>query len=341
VLIPIGRDHNVKENDSEDPRGGNLRWLERIRTKKGVVSIEALADGLAVVARGCHSDDAKVDVLTVLDKTATGGAYTRALSDLVEKHKIGRRSCNVILPQADYQLLLVEAPDVPEENLRDTMRWRIKDLVSIPLESAVVDVFLLPQGSTRSTKKMVYVVVSERKCIQNWVNLVAESGLMLNAIDIAEMAMRNIVLLCQQRERQAGESAEGQEERAIAVARVVAGGGSLALYRGGNLFLARQFKVNYLGGLLDDLPIDPLALEIQRSLDYYERQMGMVPPKVLYFCGENLTEDKITVELKRAMTVPVKHLDMMSALGLEEHDEEHLLHTCVGALGGVFRSLAA
>ena len=109
----------------------------------------------------------------------------------------------------------------------------------------------------------------------------------------------------------------------------------------GNLYLSRQFKINYGGGLLDDLPADALALEIQRSLDYYERQMGMSPPAVLFLCGENLTEDKITLDITRAINVPTKYLDLMQPFDLEDESIETMTHLCVGALGGVIRNSVA
>ncbi|VUD56800.1 hypothetical protein TDB9533_02405 [Thalassocella blandensis] len=306
-----------------------MNWLDKLGAKKGLVSIEVLADGLAVASKGCFSTPESIDVMGVLTQDA--GDLTVALHDFVSKHRLSKRLCHLILNIKDYNLLLVEAPDVPDEELREAVRWRIKDLISIPVEKALVDVFLLPADGNRSGKKMVYVVVAERTRIQTLVDQVHDSGLTLASIDIAEMALRNISLIKQR---------EGDNNRGVAIARIVEGGGTVSLYRNGNMYLSRQFKLNYGGGLLDDLPNDALALEVQRSLDYYERQMGLAPPSVLYLCGENISADKINEEFKRSLTVPVAILSLQGDLPFPEESDESLVQMCIGALGGVHREVA-
>lgn len=305
-----------------------MNWLDKLSAKKGVVGIEMLADGMAVVCKGCFGAAEAVDAMDVL--TVAAGSPAVALHDFVSKHKLSKRLCHVVLHNKDYSLLLVEAPDVPEDELREAIRWRIKDLISFPVENAVVDVFLLPADGNRASKKMVYVVVAERERIESLVELVHESGLTLASIDIGEMALRNIALVKQ-----------GDEEagRGIAMVRIVEGGGSVSIFREGNLYLSRQFKLAYKGGLLDDLPGDALALEVQRSLDYYERQMGLAPPAVLYVGGENISEDKITIDIKRSMTVPVEFLELADQFELPEKEDDSLMQVCLGALGGVYRGV--
>jgi MSHA biogenesis protein MshI len=46
--------------------------------------------------------------------------------------------------------------------------------------------------------------------------------------------------------------------------------------------------------LLDEIPESEVVLELQRSLDYYERQLKQVMPTTAIFFGENVIEDKIT-----------------------------------------------
>src|SRR5690606_41109649 len=56
----------------------------------------------------------------------------------------------------------------------------------------------------------------------------------------------------------------------------------LVLVHNSELYLARHFQLPYHGGLLDDISTDALLLEIQRSLDYFERQMRQSPPQQLF-----------------------------------------------------------
>ncbi|MFT5082905.1 MAG: MSHA biogenesis protein MshI [Lentisphaeria bacterium] len=292
------------------------------------MGIEMMADGLAIVARGCHGDSSQINAISMIRDDAADGDQTKALTEFIEKNKLAKRLCHVVLGAQDYQLLLVEPPDVPEEDVREAIRWRIKDLVSIPVASAVIDVFSLPADGNRSTKKMLYVVVAEIGRIKSLIAMVKAAGLTLASIDIGEMALRNLALV---------KSGGQDDSRGVAIARIAEGGGTLALYKKGNLYLSRQFKLTYGGGLLDDLPGDMLALEIQRSLDYYERQMGMAPPAQLFLCGENISADKITQNITRSLNVPTQFLELSLELGLAEDVDDGMVQLCLGALGGAYR----
>jgi len=304
-----------------------LEWLDQIISKNGIVGIEILSDGLAVVAKGCLGGDSEIDVVGLLVKASPYDNVQEELNRFTRKHKIGKRLCHLVLHPKDYQLLLVEAPDVPDADLREAVRWRVKDLLSMPLEQAVIDVFKLPADANKSSKQMVYAVVSELARIQELIQLVSESGLKLSSIDIGEMAMRNVSLLLP----------DSMQERGIGITRISEGGGIVSLYRKGNLYLSRQFQLDYRAGLLDSLPADSLALEVQRSLDYYERQMGLSPPAVLYICGENVSEDKITQKLIHSLNIPAKYLDVSESLSLAQDVDESMMQLCVGALGGAYR----
>lgn len=304
-------------------------WLDRISAQKGTVGIEMMAEGLAIAAKGCFPDSSHIDLTHVISSEDKNIDLAHELSHFVSKSKIGKRLCHLILNPKDYQLLLVEAPDVADADMREAVRWRIKDLISIPVEKAVVDVFMLPDDASRSSKKMIYVVVAELDRINELIAMVNDSGLTLASIDIAEMAIRNISLIMDERMR----------ERGIGIVRINQGGGVVSLYRAGNLYLSRQFQLAYNGGLLDDLPSDGLALEIQRSIDYYERQMGLAPPGALYIGGENISEDKITQELIRSLTVPTHYLDVTNAIKFNDEIDDGMAQICLGALGGVHREI--
>lgn len=307
------------------------QWLKRSSVNKVQVGIALQANGLAVAV--CPQN-AQLDIdqtprvhqshLLLDEADDTLGLLT----NWVATAGLGKSPCNLVLSSEYYQLLLVEAPDVPEAEVREAVRWRIKDLITIPVEKAAIDIFMLPADGSRGGKKMAYVVVAELAKIIELVAMVKESGLHLVSIDIAELALRNLAYL---------KELEQPEGRGVAIAHLVEGGGTVSLYRKGNMYLSRHFKIAYNAGLLDDIPIDSFILEVQRSLDYYERQMAQPPPSALYICGENVSEDKLTMDILRGLSVPVKYLNLTQTVAAGEDAEEALLHTCVAALGGALR----
>lgn len=233
--------------------------------------------------------------------------------------------CNLVMNSGSYQLILGEAPKVPAEELAEALRWRIKDLVQFPISEAVIDAFMLPEDSARGTSRMAYAVASQRKNVEAAVAATTATGLELKNIDIPELVLRNLAEAC------------CDTKRGVAIVRLQQGGGSLQIIREGNLYLSRQFSLAYNAGLLDDLPGEALVLELQRSLDYFERQMRQVPPSHIYLCGENVTADKLTPEIRNALAVTIHLLDLTSGMQIANAIPEHILSLSLYAIGAALR----
>jgi len=233
--------------------------------------------------------------------------------------------CNIVMSPGSYQMLLGEAPKVPPEELAEALRWRVKDLIQFPIADAVLDAFLLPEDSARGTSRMAYAVVAQRNNVVSLIAQAKEGGLDLQAIDIAELALRNLAQSC------------CDTKRGIALVRLGQGGGSLQIIRDGNVYLTRQFSLAYNAGLLDDLPGDALVLELQRSLDYFERQMRQTPPSHVYLCGENVTSDKLTPEIRNSLAVKIELFNVEAGMQFGEGVQEHSLSLCLLALGAALR----
>lgn len=296
-----------------------------------IVGLEFQADGLAIVAQKEKNGMPTVSKVAYLPYER-GVPTKQILKTWVQNNDLAKVPCNVVLAHDSYQIMLVEPPEVTESELRNAIRWRLKDLLTMPVEQAAIDVFFLPEDGTRSKKRMVYVVAAESEKIKEVAELVNYSGLSLESIDIGELAIRNIIsrLFC-----------DDNSARGVAVARVRQGSGSVYIYRQGSMYLARTFSIDYNGGLMDDLPEDALALELQRSLDYYERQMGQAPPSVVYLCGDNVTEEKIGATFKASLASQVQLLDPGAVVWLDTGIDTEVVHQCLGALGGALRERVA
>ena len=300
-----------------------MSWLAKLAAPKGCVSVELSTDYLSFAVR--ESADKKLSKLSTLHCDNGKDSYSELVQSYVHKHGLKGLACRFVLSAKDYQLLLVEAPDVPESELREALKWRVKDLINGTVEQSVIDVFTLPTGVSPSGKTMVYVVVAELQLIQSLINLSKECELKLESIDIEVLALRNLLQF-----KELG--------RGAAVVRLRENAGDVSIYRDGNLYLSRHFKISYSGGLLDDLPTEQLALEIQRSLDYFERQMGQAPPGVLFLCGEGMGPEKITDDFKKALPLAVEFFDLADELGVDRDEvDEGLLQLCLGAAGGALR----
>ncbi|MFT7558730.1 MAG: MSHA biogenesis protein MshI [Flavobacteriales bacterium] len=294
--------------------------------KPGIVGLELRSTGFSAAFR--RADDQNVSALNVYDSSLEGEqavSMSEALESYVRENNLAGRNCNVVLPCSDYQLLLVEAPEVPADELREAIRWKVKDLISISAEQAAVDVFSLPKDASRNGKDMLYVAVTEREKIANIVELINGSGLKLNAIDIEELSLGHLVDM-------------KENSRGSAYVHIRDNTGLLGIYRGGNLYLSRQFRLDYNGGLLDDLPAEALALEIQRSLDYFERQMGQAPPSILYVSGYGIGGEKITDELRQNLAIPLQFYDYSQSGIVADDIDEGMAQLSSAAIGVCHRA---
>jgi MSHA biogenesis protein MshI len=302
-----------------------LKWFSSKSRQNETIGIEFTTEGVAFAH--IKRMATQQPTLSHLEFIAVDDPAHNAdnLRSRLAKLGLQKVPCNIVMNNGSYQMLLGEAPKVPQEELVDALRWRVKDLIQFPVADAILDAFLLPEDSARGTSRMAYAVVAQRNNIVQLIQHAKAAHLDLNAIDIPELALRNVAQAC------------CDTKRGIALVKLVQGGGSLQIIRDGNVYLTRQFSLAYNAGLLDDLPGDALVLELQRSLDYFERQMRQTPPSHVYLCGENVTADKLTPEIRNGLAVKIELFPVESGVQLGEHVQEHSLSLCLLALGAALR----
>lgn len=304
-----------------------IKW-PRKKIANEHVGLELRDDGVAIVHRQAVDYGSLLKHVDFLPAEITS-SREKMLGDYVKAQGLQRLPCNVVLSQGQYQLLLVDAPDVPDDEMRSALRWKIKDLVSISLDDAAIEFFRLPDDGAHSRKKMVYVVIAEMERLRSIVALLKDVDLVLESIDVNELVMRNL----------ASSLIDPQfDGRGVAIARLRQGRGSVSLFKKGSLYLSRQFDLEYQAGLLEELPEDILALELQRSLDYYERQMGQAAPGVVYICGDGVTEDKVTDGLRASLASSIQYMDVSAVFGMADDVDSLVLQQCLGAIGGSLRA---
>jgi MSHA biogenesis protein MshI len=104
--------------------------------------------------------------------------------------------CTTLLGAGGYQLLLVDTPNVPAAELKAALGWRVKDMIDFPLEQATLDFALLPPQKNGSAHTAhAFAVVARNSVLQPHQQVFWENKVALDAIDIDEMAQRNISAL--------------------------------------------------------------------------------------------------------------------------------------------------
>jgi len=255
---------------------------------------------------------------------------TRAAQDpfaRVASRLSARRASTVsVLDPNGYRLLLVEAPDVPAEELRAAVRWRIKDLIDFHMDDAVIDVFEMPRHARGGTNRMMYAVTAKADLVRREIELVEGAGMKLDVIDIPELALRNIASLLE------------TQERGAAFLYLAERRSTLLLVRQGVLYLARHVETGTAtlaeaGELKRDLRAG-LALEVRRSLDYFESHYEQTSIPQVHASG---LDDAERSQLAQELSIAVRDVDLKSVLDTDEELSTEMQHLCLPAVGAALR----
>lgn len=236
-------------------------FLENKRSVPGLTGIELRKDGVSVVS--VVREPGRVPQVTACDFVEWNGAgeHAKALARVAADHNLKRRRCATVLDLDEYSLLLTEAPDVPADELRSAVRWRIKDLIDFHVDDATIDVFDVTSPNAPGKTRSMYVVAARNAAIQRRVDLCDEAGVGLDIIDIPEMAQRNIAAILP------------EDVRGVVMLMLTGTRGLITITRQGEIFLSRRLEIGLdaLRAADDMLPyFDQIALEVQRSLDYFD-----------------------------------------------------------------------
>ncbi|WP_422126565.1 pilus assembly protein PilM [Thioalkalivibrio sulfidiphilus] len=199
------------------------------------------------------------------------------LTRWVEQQGLRRAPAVITLEPGSYSLMQMERPAVETGELAAAVRWRVRDLIDFPLDEAITDVFELPAHAQRGRTPMINVVVARAEALRAQVALAESAGLVPWKIDVAELALRNLA------ERQT------QGNETVASLFLMPQRGMVQITRADSLYLTRVLEYGSEavisaareGGGGFGGPYDRVALELQRTMDYYDSHFGAAPVKRL------------------------------------------------------------
>ncbi|ARN73598.1 hypothetical protein [Oceanicoccus sagamiensis] len=235
------------------------KWFNKNDTGRGRVGLAVGPDGLAITMVN------HLGVLEYCQFHDPQGDSSQLLADIVAEKGWEDTPCSVVLHPVYYQLLLTEEPPVEGDEIQAAVRWKVKEFLDFPVEEAAIAYFGLPEDAYRGRQKMLYAAALRKTTLQSLISPIEASGLNVDCVEIAELAMHNII------------SRLPQEGGGIAMVQLHEGEGFINLVEDGAVYLTRRLDIGldkFNAGVDNTRFFDALFLEIQRSLDYYESQLG-------------------------------------------------------------------
>lgn len=261
-------------------------------------------------------------------------ALAPRLLGMVRKRELRKVPCAGLLRSGDYSLILVDSPDVPPAEIRAAMRWQVKELIDFHIDDAVIDVFDVPERDGRAGKRM-YAVVARRGKVYQLINLLTSVGLDLKIIDIPEMALRNLAA-------RLPEDAAG-----VALVAFDRNHGLMTLTRQGALYFSRRVDCGTdrlveagAGGELTptlEALLDSLTIEIQRSLDFYERHFSQSAIAGIVLTPVPGLTMEVCAYLQAQLGVPTRWLDIAKEADVVGEVDGQKLLNCTAVIGASLR----
>ena len=329
-------------------------FLKRKSNVEGMtgISLQHHGIGLARVVRAADEGGIRLDYCTY-QPFSKEKAEGNILKSLTQQYELEDTACVSVIPEDQFNLLLVEAPEVDSTELRSAVRWRIKDLIDFHIDDAVIDVFDIPGQQERGRAKMMYVVASRISTVKEHIEKLEGQAINLSAIDIPELVQRNIAELLP------------EDSSGVALLTLSGNSGLLTLTREGNLYLARTLEVGVEqlalemmhaeqpeaadDGLSMEQPesqgvplgvarlLDSIILEVQRSMDYYESHFSLPPISGLVVAPLERDIPGVVAYLAANLGIPVRQLDLNSVLETEQVIDDRTQARCLSAIGVALR----
>jgi MSHA biogenesis protein MshI len=240
--------------------------------------------------------------------------FSNAISELHTELALAGK-CHIALNATQSQIVQVDKPNVPAAEINAALKWQVKDLVSISPDNMVLDYFdgpLLAGG-----KEKINVVCAPMNELKQIVAATNKEGLEVASITTIEFAFANLLvaqsdaclLVCQQ-----------PNEEIV-----------LLIVKQGKLYFHRRLRgFRQIASRTEDeltmTVVDNLALEVQRSSDYFERQLKQAPIKEIKVLLPMESEGFLARKLAENSHIPV------TLLALPEMYKQHRGHAAaIGA----------
>ncbi len=243
-------------------------------------------------------DESQVAKVTFQHEKTNSAHFSQAIESLHSKCEL-EGDANLVLNEAQSQVVQVDKPTVPDSEITSALKWQIKDLVSISPDNMILDYYDAPMLS--GGKEQINVVCAPLDELKKLVAATEQGKVKVSTITTQEFAFAN--LLAPQRDANLLVCQQPNEEIVLLIVKQK------------QIFFQRRLRgfsqiANKTAEELSFSVIDNISLEIQRSTDYFERQLKQAPIKGIKVLLPIELESTFIEKLAENSAVPVSLLEL-------------------------------
>lgn len=246
------------------------------------------------------------------------------MMDAKRLHLIGQK-CRLVLTPNQYQLVMMDALDVPEIEMAKALKWRLKGLIEYPLNDIALDAFLVPPHGVAKQQKKAFVTVTPLSKLRAKLALFEAAYIDIAEVGITELALGNICSLI-----------PVNHDAPIIVISLETKNAQLHIFYHHQLYLVRTLQLPI--HLAEDNPDyhHHMLLEIQRSIDYCLVTLKIPEPQCMFFTPGFDQAKYLLDYLRQEQTKPIQVIDLNALLSLAEpltpKDQQDILYSVGAAL---------
>lgn len=240
------------------------------------------------------------DAISVLDSVAFNDVseLVKMLSEMVVKHNLHAATCHVVLSNQLYQLLQIDKPNVPDDEIASSLPFIAKEFIHEAIDSVVFDYFSVPN------QNKINLVYCPKSLVELIVAAIQQAKLELITIGIEELATANLFNTAADEERKSTQMLISQQDHQEI---------NLTIIHDNQLYFSRRLRgFSRLRDLqedqLDTSLLDNFSLEIQRSADFVVSQLKLPEVKAINLALPSAILEPLIARLQLNFTIPVTPL---------------------------------
>jgi MSHA biogenesis protein MshI len=283
------------------------------------------------VVRIAHGRGCALELSAAADRPRITRAERVELPDdkLAQSWLTGLRGApaQFMLSPGEYQFLTVEAPNVPEAELKTALAWKLKDMLDAPAHEVTLDVLPVPAPEGRAPS--LFAIAAPNAVVGRHMAKSHAAKLDLRVIDIPETAHRNLALCV------------AEPKRGLGLLAFDHAGSMFSVVMDGALYFSRRMDVRLeeIDGEGREAAYDRLALALQRSIDLIDRQLPHLSMSGIAVAGVH-ADCNLPDYLSQQLYTQVARLDLATLFDLDAApDVQRAPHQYLDLLGAALRPM--
>lgn len=196
------------------------------------------------------------------------------LSQAIDRLGLKGCACNIVLPRNEYQRLEIDKPNVPDDELTGAAYWAVRSLLDQPDSEFQVEYFDYPEQALRGRPPRINVRVVQQETLQSVIQSARAAGLTPDRVSVSDLSVKNL----------AQQVLKTQDLQLLV--KYENGYGLILIQKGGCLYFSRDFALQQRANPSSEDALQTLAVEIQRSIDFFEGQTGLATPKLIHLLSD-------------------------------------------------------